>query len=290
MAWKLIHDYASQGGGSSKKVRTYREGFVVTGTGAGATALAVRQFIGVIPYVTVWASDPGAVCVSTSEEQIESNVWRSDCKYSTVQEDPRDNAEDPLRRPPKRSSSAVEVETFPDRDLDGKLIINSASQRYEDVSIPESHKILTIRRNEATHDFLGVSKWENKTNKGKFYGAQAGRALSKAIVATEEYENEIHFAAVTYAFHFAPDGETWISRKIDAGRWYYKVRVDPDTGLKKRVRLLPEDDDDCKFSDVVPLDGKGGLLNERDALLGNFKYKEFRRFQSINFGPLNLEW
>lgn len=290
MAWQLIRDYGGQRGGASKKKRTYREGYTVLGTGAGANALAIRQFIGIIPYVTVWPDDPAAVCISTSEEQEERNVWRSEIEYSTIQEDPKDNAEDPLRRPPKRSWGSVEFDLFPNKDKAGDPVVNSAGQRYENYSEPAGYGVLTIRRNEAVFDYRTARKYKNKMNKDTFYKAKQWEVLCKPITATEEYENGRHYAQVNYTFWFEDEGRDFFTELVDAGRYYVVREVDPDDGLEKDVIKVPSDSEETKFSDEVALNGKGGLLTQAEIKAGQFKYNLFQKHLVIPFGPLQLEW
>ena len=290
MAYRIKLDYASRGGSSEKKKRTYRQGYVISGTGAGATALQIRAAVGIFPYQTRWPDDPGAICISTSEEQEEDSVWRSDIKFSTITEDPDENAEDPLRRPPKRAWSSVEYDEFPHEDINGIAVVNSAGQLYTEFAIPEAYGVLTIRRNEAVFGYEEAIKYSNKLNSKKFYGAGDEHVLCKPIAASEEHENDIDFAAVSYTFHFGdPDKEfPFAATLIDAGRYYLTNPFDEPDGVRKKA--LPEDTDETKFSDTVALDGRGGLLLQADVDAGNFKLNVFQKHKTKNFGPLNLEW
>ena len=194
--------------------------------------------------------------------------------------------ENPLQRAPKKTWRSGSTDAYPQKDLDGKAIVNPAGEPFrEGVAIPEPYGILTITRNEAAFDDKKLIPFLKSTNLFKFYGWATGLVKCESITASTEYENGREFVSVTYEFHFNIKG--WLVEKLNEGSF----SLDPET----LEPLYPKDKNGVTALRSVLLNENGidvtyeGDIYQNPQTAKEISYSTFRRLRSTNFTTLGLE-
>ena len=241
----------------------------------------------------------GLVVTKVDPQQIDALVWEVSVEYNTqarqnsdITQDPRQAAENPLDRPPIRSYSGGEIDTFPWKDLDGLVFNNSAGQLLQNSpSITLGYEIISIARNEKEYDRVLYPPYNGAVNTDVAFGYPPGFALMKRIVGNEQYER-ISFFRVTYEIHGLPDdGPNWNQINgdvLDEGDYYVVEGLDSDFQPTKK-RVYPTDEDDDKVISTVHLNGIGGQLSEERVAAGDGVFRQFRVLRDKPFAKLNLE-
>jgi len=234
--------------------------------------------------------DVGAILKTRTPTQLNNQKqwWQVADSYDSQQddEDPEDPQENPLLRPPKRRISFEREDKYVPRDKDDKPYVNSAGEPYarETVMTPNSLMVLTITRNEAALPIAVGEEWQDAVNENAFYGRPRDAWWLADLGAEDGWENGVYFWATFYKLVYKKD--LWIpSEELDRGTYYWEAGTFDIA--KKRA---PVDGTGLASTSEIHLNGLGDKLPAADIDAGNFKYREFRKYDRKDFNALNLEW
>lgn len=234
--------------------------------------------------------DVGAILQSRSAPQLneQRQWWEVTDSYSSKQddEDPENPEENPLLRPPKRRISYERRDKYLPRDKDGVPYVTSAGEPYgrETAATPSSLMVLTISRNEAGLPLAVGDEYQDCVNEHEFYGWPADSVLMADLGADDGWENGVYFWATFYKLVFNRD--LWIPfEEVDRGTYYYDA-----ADFTKEKKRCPVDGTGLATTSEIHLNGLGDKLPDADVGTGDFKYREFRKYDRKDFNALDLEW
>jgi hypothetical protein len=179
----------------------------------------------------------------------------------------------PLLRPPKIRWGTNRYQRVWQKDLDGKVVANSAGDPFDPpVTTDDDRPVLTVTRCMATFDIGVAYQYRNAVNSDVFMGAQPGQLkIVGTITGESAFENNLFFWDVTGSFEFNADGWTPYS-VLNAGYHYLS-----DLGDRYRY------DDDAGQPLASP-----GLLAFDGSKTKNATYASFRFFNSLPFAQLGF--
>lgn len=169
------------------------------------------------PYSTDGESDLLALCIGIDANQEHDNDWQSwivNCKYSTdvPLTGPYDflspdgqggDQNNPEHEPPEISWDWEIEQRALAKDLDGKPIVNSATQTFTPaVTFEIGHAILNYTRNEVFFDAKRANKFCYVTNSDVFLGCPPGTVLCYPPRASRVFKGKMNYWKVHYKFRF----------------------------------------------------------------------------------------
>ncbi len=270
-------------------VRVYRVQTDDTNDGPKTVRLAAKiPRIGQL-YATPNETDLGSWCKKLDPVRDDANpyFWTVTAEYDSETEDPEEQKENPLERPPVlRWSFATERKAL-QVDVDGKKLCNSAGQLFDPpIETDEMIVVLAVTRNVAEFNVAQAIAYENAINSDAFMGVDPYVAKLKGIAAERAFENGVRHWKVGYEIHFRRDG--WRLQVLDAGTMQLGYWFDPETGhLGTAEELLPIlDPRGGQATKPVPLDGHGHVIAPGAAVQEVYLTK--RVLRELPFGTLNL--
>jgi len=175
-------------------------------------------------------------------------------------------------------------EIIMERDLDEKLVVNSAGQKYDDPpKIQLQYPVFTIERNEYVNPCAAADTYENKVNSETFWEFPPGKVLMMSITPTTSITWDVPVWSVQYEIALNPYSELDI----------FQTEI-LDAGIKQRVASLSNpgripiesilDEKGLEITKPVPLDGAGYKLPEGDPVVWHWYRKRF----SADFNLLRI--
>lgn len=146
----------------------------------------------------------------TSEGSL---TWIVECLYTTATSVPL-IIDTPLAQPPEIEWDAIEFREQITRDLDGKLLKNSAGDllvHEDDVG----YGVYRVTRNESAFSIPVALAYKNALNSDTFKGAPPGFAKMKPIRSRQLFASGITYFRTTYEIHFNDQG--WDPPLFDTG-------------------------------------------------------------------------
>ncbi|MBN2024087.1 MAG: hypothetical protein JW809_14990 [Pirellulales bacterium] len=229
--------------------------------------------------------DLGALCQSVTPRQISKLVWEVTCQFSSKTEDPDQNMENPLVRPPRIEWDAETFLEPYERDANGKAVLNAAGDPFRaPLEREASRLILRFTRNEATFSPIEQAALANKCNADTFMGAGPGCAKLSAPKAVWKYENDVGYWEKSYEIKF--DSKGWNEHPANMGCRHYAYRVAEPGGMPQKVKVLAEDENGVVSTEPVHLRADGWPLEQSEIEAGNIVYLDYQPYERIPFGPL----
>lgn len=168
---------------------------------------------------------------------------------------------------------------FVNRDIDGKLITNTAGDPPEPKQVFDPHPVVNYGRNEASFTWATARKYVNHVNKTVWNGAPVGTVLCRRIRAQKRWRSSIPYWSVTYQFEFSEDG------------WQYKLTslglrelVSSTSGGTTTTTLTPIYVNGEPTQEPMPLDFQGQYTPSADVA----DTTEWKVVREEDFGPLNI--
>jgi hypothetical protein len=254
---------------------------------------------------TEW--DPFALLIRLSATEENKDDWQSwivTCEYST--EAPPNGqpdapgypslgtgaaggaANNPELQPPNVGWDYHEQARVFEKDLDKKVVVNSANQRFTPVPTVESgYYVLTIERNELKFDRVKAEKYAWSLNVTDFLGAKKGQVQCYPPIARQQYLGTMKYFRTTYRLRFVPpDKEAWQPEILDQGL----CKIEQDKNSPNFGRPVPIIRGPHKVTQPVLLNGKG---DEGDIIIRPFGvfepvpvYLKFKAFKYEDFAKL----
>lgn len=175
-----------------------------------------------------------------------------------------------------------------DKDEDGKLIANSAGDRFE----PRLKKFLasptvSVTINQLTNPWAITREYVGRTNQNTWNGAPAETVLLRSLRGRYRVRNAIGYWQCTYTFEFRES--KWTEELWDAGKNQIAIRqaVTADNAnerIKEPITIggFPTQEDQ-------PLNGQGQYLTPDQLANGEeFRFLTFRLQGRANFDNLNI--
>jgi hypothetical protein len=276
--------------------RTAQRDFTVLFDSASDGPIAARDATGVPEYADAHPDDSDIIVLSKRAKNVGNSrvFFRVEIRYGLPGSDPFSGPnDDPLLAPTARRWSTVKSEEPIDQDFDGNPIVTASDEPFDPPSTTvTSDPLLTISRNEvAPFDPDIIDTYVDKTNSSTFYGAPAGEAHMVDIFSDDVYVGGVlSHVRVTYQIQFrryhpnTTAANAWYSRRLNEG-FRTKATV---SGMTTYQEIVIEDEDGIKrqLSNPMPLTADG--TDTVPAASAN--WLEFKRFTSVNFTPLALEF
>ena len=165
------------------------------------------------------------------------------------------------------------------KDLDGKMIANTANQPITDVNEERNIEVITINRNEPILNTSRDRYYRGTVNAYAYAGAARGTLKITRIRATREYRNEFKFYKYYYEIRYNEKG--WQPEILNAG-------VKQLTGSGTSLRYIDcKDSDSMPVSSPVPLDVNGRQLPQ-SLLPGSANFLKFKTIRETDFSALGF--
>ncbi len=263
--------------------RTYRDTYLVrtdvpVNDGNLVLGWVVAMEGDVFPsYGQAFRSDPGALVRQFAPKQNSdaATVWEIVVTYDskTDVDDQQDKDRPPWDRPARWSWGSVTVETYPFKDLKGKLFLTTVGDQFDPaLTVPVEHAVLVIEQNELSFDFLLAQELANLVNSAEYAGFPT-RSLKVAFpTATEEKAEGQYFWKITYSVEIAnlfrdppvtgalKVADPWLPKLVQNRGPHYYTTNDPAT----RKKILAADDNKVTTGDLVNLKESGTLATAAD--------------------------
>lgn len=209
-------------------------------------------------------------------------IYRSSIQFGSdapTSDQPNRQEENPLDDNPEVAIDG-EVMLFPMfRDLEDKLVANSAMQPVTGVNEERAIEICTIYRNEAVRDSARDREFRNTVNKFTWSGAAPGTLKITRIRADRQFRNTVLFWRYFYEIRYNEKG--WQPSLLNAGTKQY---VRSGGGINK---VDCTDSEGQPVTEPVPLDDFGTQIIE-SALPDAAVYNKFKTLKETDFMQLNL--
>jgi hypothetical protein len=202
---------------------------------------------------------------------------------SNQHSDPGQRQENPLDRPAIMSFGSERFQRAVMRDLDGKAVVNSAGDPFEQgVMADDFRPTITVTKNVEDWNIVNWWKATNSINETPWLNFAPDSVRLVSITGEERHENDVHFFAKVCQFHVASYyEEDWHAYPLDCG---YHELIPPGGGVgppKRQAIVLPGS---ITPSSPVKLDGNGRVL----ATNADPKYIKFRIYRRYEFNNLDL--
>jgi hypothetical protein len=177
-----------------------------------------------------------------------------------------------------------------DRDLDGKLVANTAGDVFD--PLPEKRiaaPTLTITKNFANFSFREALDWVMTTNETDFQGAEKDRLLLTEINGEgPKYRNDIEFFSMSFVFEYnadEADPNGWQPSLLNLG---FNELVDSGNGGFKVPQRIKIGGEDSPIPQLLDRDGKAIDPATVAAGTASAVFKDFRFYNRKDFNQLGL--
>lgn len=183
----------------------------------------------------------------------------------------------PLLRPPRLKFSTVRYQVSMEKDYDGKVIQNSARERYDPpIMVDRAYLALNIQRNLANWIPANMAGFMFSTNIDPWLGFAQDEILLDELEAEPMWENGFFHWQASARFLFNPitvispglgtSEGGWFKRVLDAGFMELKA----DFSQRRIIK-------DGQFpSRPVLLNGAGNQLTQAEIAAGTVNWRQFR--------------
>lgn len=246
------------------------------------------------PLIDSYPGQPGMLCKSLETTQVDDKgpfLWRVTARYDTkpIGKEQRDREQfpNPIDRPAVYSGGFERDRKVIDKDLDGKAIINSAKDTFQDpVTAPRTRLRIRGRKHvpvDAIPDWFFDLK--DKTNSGSLVrGGRTFREKTLLFIPGEigepQIENDVEYRTIHWELEYRE--ETWVEKRENKG--FNQLVLNPDTGdydLK-----IPIEIDGAPTALAQFLDLNGTLLTIQQLRDDNLVTMEFNTVETADFGPI----
>lgn len=222
-------------------------------------------------------ADRPALCRRVSPRPMTAYLWEVVCRFATAQKEPDDDKPPLDRRPKVRWSFTVEHDMLY-ADLDGTPYMNPVGDPMDPAPEEERYiQVASVTRNEASYNPTQARNYAGKVNEVAYAGWAQYVVRCATISASErQYDPdfELYYVPITYEFHFSPDRPWHPWNIVNMG-----YRALPDIDSEKQIW----EDGNGVFS-TAPI-----FLTEQGLETDHPTYTPFRKYKTVNFGPLGLE-
>jgi hypothetical protein len=302
----------------SSRSRSYQHNWLVATDDPTMMQMGVllgSQVVGPDPVPSIWTPydfrywnlaeyDPGSYLQKLKASRLKDTednfyLWKVTGTYDPIEPNQEDKQqENPLLRPIKLSLEWAQFSVKVTEDVvDGRRIVNSADDLFEDVEKDDARPVLVAIKNFATFAevVLLARTFKNAVNNAEFYGAPAGTAKVESIVSGNEIqENDYTYYAATIRVQFtnedeSPDG--WNLRLVNRGTHCYDKPKTESGASRVRVRnLLSNEWGKGEFLDFANLnyDGTQRFDGEADLQVPEAGDDPFRIYYPRDFSQLGI--
>lgn len=227
-------------------------------------------------------NDPASLAksMSVSQDAISPRRWTVTVEYSTTTQE-REEEDNPLDEPVKRSWSCVKTTRIVDKDTDGNAVLNPAGDPYDPpIEIPRSLIKVKFVRNEPSFSGALIRAFVDKINSGPWGGAATGNVRCDDISAEEAFKKGVSYFVVSYEFTEDPQG--WNPAPLAQG--FRELQALGGDG-EFPVKILGEDGKE--IDKPVPLDADGHAIPP-DELPAAAVFETVEAYEVADFNDLEL--
>ncbi len=230
---------------------------------------------GIPKYNSPFPPDPRAILRRINARQTTYPfVWRIDLGYEKpdANENLAEENDDPFQRPPVVEITHESRVEYPEVDLDGKELKNTAGQWFEPLGVERRIPTLRIIRNEAAVSVPFLLDYNDVTNTDSFANVDPGLAKLHLGRISYVFEPEVIFASVEYQIRFNREG--WKLKVLNRGRAEKLANGD--------LKVIVDDVTGQPLADPVLLDEDGlRLADGADPHVLEFRFYEERAFGAL---------